>query len=142
MVSASRRLTRRQYLRYSGEALGFVGLSLLAACGGGNGSAPTTTVPLSATVPTPPVPVATTAPTVALSTAPASASVVSGPTARPSVPAVAATTTRPGASPSAASSAPPATLFNGIVSGRQPDGFFTLGDPAATVALVDYSDFL
>jgi hypothetical protein len=33
-------------------------------------------------------------------------------------------------------------LFDGIVAGRQPDGFFTLGDPAATVTLIDYSDFL
>lgn len=35
--------------------------------------------------------------------------------------------------------APP---YQGIAQGRTPDGFFTLGDAAAPVALIDYSDFL
>jgi hypothetical protein len=41
---------------------------------------------------------------------------------------------------------PPATeavaLFNGIQQGYTADGFPYLGDPAAPVTLIDYSDFL
>jgi hypothetical protein len=60
--------------------------------------------------------------------------------------ATGALTSTPVGSPPRATAVAPAAgsgaTFNGIVAGRTPEGFFSLGDPAARVVLIDYSDFL
>ncbi len=59
-------------------------------------------------------------------------------TARPSPPP----TTAAVATPADAPLAPVAPLFRGIPQGVTAEGYFTLGDPAASVTLTDYSDFI
>ena len=145
-------LTRRTLLRLGGGALGLSAVALLAACGGPTsgsqaGSAPTvsptdvapvTAAPQAAVLPSPTTaPHATTA--AGATTVPATASV---PTPTPGATA----TMRPSALPNIVPPAAPATAtlppFNGIPQGRTPEGFPTLGNAAAPVKLIDYSDFL
>ncbi len=70
------------------------------------------------------------------------------PRVQPTLPPALAATLAPTlpAEPLPTETLPPATeavaLFNGIQQGYTADGFPYLGDPAAPVTLIDYSDFL
>jgi hypothetical protein len=90
----------------------------------------------AATAPPPTAAPATVAPATA-----ASATVAPAPPATAAVPAAPATTA-PAAPAAPATTAPAAGPYADIPQGRTPEGYQLLGDPAAPVTLVMYSDFL
>ncbi len=107
--------------RLSAAALGLV----LAACAKGTPSAAGVTVaPPTAVAPASPPATATLSPSSAIAEA----------TPLPTTTAILPTEAMPPAESVA--------LFNGIQQGYTDNGFPYLGDPAAPVTLIDYSDFL
>ncbi len=111
--------------RLSVVAVGWV----LAACSGGTPpTAGVTVAPPTAISPASPPATATQSPP------PAIASPVAEATSLPTATAILPTETLP---PTEA-----VALFNGLPQGYTDDGFPYLGDPAAPVTLIDYSDFL